>query len=183
MQRSIASSIAALLVAGQIAGPAVANAQANSRATATPIKHLVVIFQENVSFDHYFGTYPVALNPPGEPKFKAAAGTPSVNGYTDALLFNNPNFLNTTLNGNGASNPFRLDRSEAATADQDHDYTPEQQAFHGGLMDGFPKYTGTPGPPPTGQTTNGAGDGLLRRQYGDGVLELRAAVCDERQLV
>ncbi len=44
---------------------------------------------------------------------------------------------------------------EAATADQDHDYTPEQQAFHGGLMDGFPKYTGTPGPPPNGQTTNG----------------------------
>ena len=31
--------------------------------TATPIKHLVVIFQENVSFDHYFGTYPNATNP------------------------------------------------------------------------------------------------------------------------
>lgn len=30
--------------------------------TATPIKHVVVIFQENVSFDHYFGTYPNALN-------------------------------------------------------------------------------------------------------------------------
>ena len=26
--------------------------------TRTPIKHVVVIFQENVSFDHYFGTYP-----------------------------------------------------------------------------------------------------------------------------
>jgi phospholipase C len=25
--------------------------------TATPIKHLVVIFDENISFDHYFGTY------------------------------------------------------------------------------------------------------------------------------
>jgi len=24
------------------------------------IKHVVVIFQENVSFDHYFGTYPHA---------------------------------------------------------------------------------------------------------------------------
>ena len=24
--------------------------------TATPIEHLVVIFQENVSFDHYFAT-------------------------------------------------------------------------------------------------------------------------------
>jgi len=28
--------------------------------TATPIKHLVIIFQENVSFDHYFATYPNA---------------------------------------------------------------------------------------------------------------------------
>ena len=154
MQRSIASSLATLLVAGQIAGTSVATAQ-SSKETATPIKHLVVIFQENVSFDHYFGTYPSALNLKGEPKFKAAAGTPSVNGFTDGLLYNNPNFLNTTLNGAGASNPFRLDRSEAATADQDHDYTPEQEAFHGGLMDGFPKYTGTPGPPPAGQATNG----------------------------
>jgi phospholipase C len=153
MHKLVASSLATILVAGQIAGPAFANAQATS--TATPIKHLVVIFQENVSFDHYFGTYPYALNPGGEPRFKAAEGTPSVNGFTDALLYNNPNFLNATLNGNGAANPFRLDRSEAATADQDHDYGPEQQAFHGGLMDGFPKYTGTPGPPPNGQTTNG----------------------------
>jgi phospholipase C len=37
--------------------------------TSTAINHLVVIFQENVSFDHYFGTYPSATNPPGEPKF------------------------------------------------------------------------------------------------------------------
>jgi phospholipase C len=154
MHKFVASSMATLLVAGQVMGPVFASAQSSSK-TATPIKHLVVIFQENVSFDHYFGTYPVALNVKGEPKFKAADGTPSVNGFTDALLFNNPNFLNKTLNGAGASNPFRLDRSEAATADQDHDYGPEQQAFHGGLMDGFPKYTGTPGPPPAGQGTNG----------------------------
>ena len=40
----------------------------------TPIQHLVVIFQENVSFDHYFGTYPNAANPPGEPRFAAADG-------------------------------------------------------------------------------------------------------------
>ncbi|HUZ65506.1 MAG TPA: hypothetical protein VMU82_17515, partial [Acetobacteraceae bacterium] len=37
--------------------------------TATPIKHLVVIYDENVSFDHYFATYPKAANPPGEPAF------------------------------------------------------------------------------------------------------------------
>jgi phospholipase C len=41
-------------------------------AKATPIQYLVVIFQEHVSFDHYFGTYPHATNPPGEPKFTAA---------------------------------------------------------------------------------------------------------------
>ena len=34
--------------------------------TATPIKHVVVIFNENRSFDHYFATYPTATNPPGD---------------------------------------------------------------------------------------------------------------------
>ena len=155
MQKLLASSLATLLVASQIAAPAIAAAQVKSNATATPIQHLVVIFQENVSFDHYFGTYPNALNPPNEPAFNAAPGTPSVNGYTDSLLFSNPNFLNKGLNGPGASNPFRLDRSQAATADQDHGYMAEQQAFHGGLMDSFPKFTGTAGTPPNGQTTNG----------------------------
>ena len=39
--------------------------------SATPIKHLVVIFDENVSFDHYFGTYPMRRTPTG------ARSTPS----------------------------------------------------------------------------------------------------------
>ncbi|MGH3208528.1 MAG: alkaline phosphatase family protein, partial [Trebonia sp.] len=33
--------------------------------TSTPIKHIVTIFDENVSFDHYFGTYPYAANTDG----------------------------------------------------------------------------------------------------------------------
>ena len=155
MQKLAATSLAALLVAGQLAIPAASQAQEDGARTATPIKHVVVIFGENISFDHYFGTYPYATNPKGEPKFVAASNTPTVNGFTDALLYSNPNFLNTAGNGAGAMNPFRLDRSEAATADQDHSYTPEQEAFHAGLMDSFPEFTGTPGPPPTGQTTTG----------------------------
>jgi phospholipase C len=115
--------------------------QAN--ATATPIEHLVVIFQENVSFDHYFGTYPNAANPAGEPKFKAAAKTPTVNGLTNALLTFNPNL--NPANGAGASNPFRLDRSQPATPDQNHDYTAEQQSFDAGLMDLFPLFTSSGG--------------------------------------
>ncbi|GAB6852055.1 phospholipase C [Paraburkholderia kururiensis] len=109
--------------------------------TATPIKHLVVIFNENVSFDHYFATYPNASNPTGEPAFTAAAGTPSINGLSGSLLTANPNFTNTA-NGAGASNPFRLDRTQAATADQNHAYTAEQEAYDNGLADLFPKFTG-----------------------------------------
>ncbi|MGA9851417.1 MAG: alkaline phosphatase family protein [Gammaproteobacteria bacterium] len=111
--------------------------------TATPIKHIVVIFQENVSFDHYFATYPQALNPPGEPRFHASPHTPTVNNLVTAnLLTNNPNYTNPE-NGAGAADPFRLDRTQAATADQNHSYTPEQQAYDGGKADLFPKYTGS----------------------------------------
>ncbi|MDR3388950.1 MAG: alkaline phosphatase family protein [Rudaea sp.] len=112
--------------------------------TGTPIKHVVVIFQENVSFDHYFGTYPNAANLPGEPPFVALPDTPSVNGLSTALLDNNPTASNSA-NGTGATNPFRLSPAQASTADQDHDYTPEQQALHTGLMDAFPQYTGAGG--------------------------------------
>jgi phospholipase C len=109
---------------------------ARAEKTASPIKHLVVIFQENVSFDHYFGTYPRADNPAGEPQFRAAPDTPSVNGLTGGLLTANPNNVN----------PFRLDRSQAATCDQNHDYMPEQQAFDAGLMDKFPQFLGVGSP-------------------------------------
>ena len=142
MQKLVASSLASVLIAGQMMSPVVAHATGpNDSPTAPPIKHLVVIFQENVSFDHYFGTYPVATNPAGEPPSRRRL-TPTVNGLSHFLLCNNPNLRRDQWSG--ASNPFRLDRSQAATADQDHDYTPEQQAFDHGLMDAFPAFTGTP---------------------------------------
>jgi phospholipase C len=117
-------------------------------ATATPIKHVVVIFQENVSFDHYFATYPFAANPSGEPKFFAKDDTPSVNGLSAALLTENPN----------STQPFRLDRSQAATCDQDHDYGDEQRAFDLGLMDKFPETVGAGAP---GCPDYGKGKGLV----------------------
>jgi phospholipase C len=78
-------------------------------------------------------------------------------------LTQNPNASNP-VNAKGATNPFRLDRSQAATADQDHDYTPEQEAFDHGLMDAFPASVGTPGPPPTGGGIF-ATDGLTMGYY------------------
>jgi len=112
-----------MLVGGALMQPPIAQAQTPTTGTITPIQHIVVIFQENISFDHYFGTYPVAKNPQGQPKFTALPGTPSVNGLTGGLLASNPNL--NTANGSGATNPFRLDRSQAATSDQNHNYAPE----------------------------------------------------------
>jgi len=50
-----------------------------------------------------------------------------VNGYNPQLLNRNPNL--NPANGAGATNPFRLNRSQAVTADQNHDYTAEQMAL------------------------------------------------------
>ncbi len=129
-------------------------------ATTTKVKHVVVIFGENISYDHYFGTYPVAQNNPGETAFAAAPGTPAPNSLSTPLdpthgfapvsgvdlLGHNPNLDPANLTG--AANPFRLAASQAATNDQGHNYLPEQEADDNGAMDLFPEFTGTAGPPP-----------------------------------
>jgi phospholipase C len=137
-------------IAGALIGLGAAQAQtpAPTGGPATPIQHLVVIFQENVSFDHYFATYPFAMNPEGEPAFYAYPNTPSINGLGPAYLNANQTVTNSA-NATGAAAPFRFDRSQAATSDQDHDYTAEQIAYHAGIVDLFPMATGTPGPPPS----------------------------------
>jgi phospholipase C len=145
----------------------------NGHGAKTPIKHLVVIFQENVSFDHYFGTYPNALNLSGETPFQASPQTPmgintlvtpldTTNHFKPLmgvdLIHSNPNNSMTApgngrTNGAGASNPIRLSPAQALTADQGHNEGPEESAYDNGKMDGFPAWVGTPGPPPAGITT------------------------------
>jgi phospholipase C len=117
--------------------------------TSTPIKHLVVIFEENESFDHYFGTYPYAANTDGTP-FVAKPGTPTVNGLYTKITSSGPVGPLLTDNPN-EYNPQRLTPSEALTSDQDHDYTPEQDAVDNGKLDKFVQYTESETP------TNGCG--------------------------
>jgi phospholipase C len=154
----------------------------------TPIRHLVVIFQENVSFDHYFGTYPHAQNKPGEMPFTASSRTPrSINTLVTPLdttrhfaplagvdlINNNPNSNpnapaapnNGRQNGSGAANPFRLSPSQAATADQGHNEGPEESAYNNGLMDGFPAWVGTAGPPPAAPPAAVGTKGLVMGYY------------------
>ena len=172
-----------LLFGGASAALAIALATLAARAdeadnfqTATPIKHLVVIFQENVSFDHYFGTYPHAQNNPGETPFQASKRTPtSINTLRTPLdvdkdftpltgvdlMKNNPNSNpnapaapnNTEQNGKDAANPFRLSPAQALTADQEHIQGAEQAAYNNGHVDGFPAWVGSKGPPPDGVDT------------------------------
>jgi phospholipase C len=146
MKTKLLSTVAPAVVAAMLVNSTAAFAgdytNPNNLPTATPIKHIVVIFGENRSFDHYFATYPVAANPAGEIPFVAKPNTPSVaNLKTAGLLTNNPNDTNTA-NGTGATNPFRIDRTQANTAGQNHSYTPEQEAYDNGKMDLFPKFTG-----------------------------------------
>jgi phospholipase C len=147
---------------GSPAGQGTVYDPAAAYATKTQIKHVVVVFGENVSFDHYFGTYPNATNPDaGDPAFTAAAGTPTANTLETPLNVNsasfpaiaNPTLLTANPNDNGdagsganganASNPFRLASLQAETADQGHGYTAEQGAYDNGLMDLFPAKTGS----------------------------------------
>jgi phospholipase C len=165
---------AAFAVSGTIAHGA---DNASKFQTKYPIKHLIVIFQENVSFDHYFATYPNAANTDGT-TFTPAAVAYSVNNLATPLDVNNgfvplpppnllavnPNSISTnpsgptagkctpTTNGAGATLPFRLAQTQAVTSDQDHQDNPEQGAYDGGLMDGFPACIGVKGPPPLPNT-------------------------------
>jgi phospholipase C len=135
----------ALVIGGTI-GASTGAPPGQNTGGVTPIQHLVVIFQENVSFDHYFATYPYAVNPPGEPPFAPSnAETPAINGLGNPALGQSP--LLAPNNPNSAQ-PFRLDRSQFETADQDHNYTDEQKAADAGLMDLFVEKVGRPASAP-----------------------------------
>ncbi|MCW2900805.1 MAG: phospholipase [Streptosporangiaceae bacterium] len=126
-----AAAVGALALAGtSVAQAAPAHHEQDHGGTKSPIKHVVVLYQENVSFDHYFGTYPKAANTDGQP-FHAKKGTPAINGLSSRLLTHNPNKYN----------PSRLGPAQAVTCDQDHDYAAEQKAFNGGKMDKFVENT------------------------------------------
>ena len=99
------TSLKAAVLLTLLTVPVLAGPIEKGSSTETPIQYVVVLFQENVSFDHYFGTYPAAANPKGQPPFRAAENTPTVNGLNGALLSRNPN----------SAQPFRLDRSQPVT--------------------------------------------------------------------
>lgn len=145
MTKIIATTIVGLLITSLFlssSGWAFSPTEPN---TTTPIKHVIVIFQENISYDHYFGVYPDA------PGFTAKPNTPTSDNYISHpdLLTHNPNLYPPFLLSNGI------------TCDMDHDYLPEQEAYDGGKVDKFVQFTSDNGPGcnPNGSSVMGYYDG------------------------
>jgi hypothetical protein len=161
--------------------------------TATPIKHLIVMFQENVSFDHYFATYPNAMNLTGETPFVAKRHTPVVNGLVTPLDVNHGfqplagvNLLNNNPNGNPAAPGNGKVESDPPVAGAGVDGgSGSQRKPRGkrlrqrqdGRLPGLGRHRGSS----TRRHRQGDGDGLLRRQHHHGAVELRPELRDERQ--
>lgn len=89
----------------------------------TDIEHVVILIQENRSFDHYFGSYR------------------GVRGFSDpSMAFQQPDPANATSSPVGTLLPFHLDTSTtnaACTHDISHDWVPQHQSWKNGAMDGF----------------------------------------------
>jgi len=89
----------------------------------TDIDRVVILIQENRSFDHYFGSYR------------------GVRGFSDqSMAFQQPDPSNTTNAPIGKLLPFHLDISTtnaACTHDISHDWGPQHQSWDNGAMDGF----------------------------------------------
>ncbi len=92
-------------------------------AKITDIDHVVIIMQENRSFDHYFGTYK------------------GVRGFNDpSAAFQQPYPANTSSAPTGVLLPYHLDKTKtnaACTHDISHDWVPMHQSWNNGAMDGF----------------------------------------------
>jgi len=92
-------------------------------AKITDIDHVVILIQENRSFDHYFGSYR------------------GVRGFSDqSAAFQQPYPGNTANEPASVLLPFHLDTTKtnaACTHDITHDWVPQHQSWNGGAMNGF----------------------------------------------
>ncbi len=124
MLRAAAITGAGAGLAGLAADPLLSPvlAAAPRRGTLKDIEHVVVLIQENRSFDHYFGTFP-GVDGFGSPAAKRVFAQPGypVSGFNGELL---PFHLNT------AGQP-------QCFPDITHDWGPQHQSWNGGAMDGF----------------------------------------------
>src|SRR5947209_7712904 len=115
-----AGGAVALAGAGWPRGLARALAQPLRCGRLEDIEHVVIMVQENRSFDHYFGTYR------------------GVRGFADGGgRFAQPGYDSPGHGGHLL--PFHLDstRGGECSSDITHDWAPQHRSWNGGRMDGF----------------------------------------------
>ncbi|MDB5390587.1 MAG: plc [Planctomycetaceae bacterium] len=92
-------------------------------AKVTDVEHVVIVIQENRSFDHYFGSYR------------------GVRGFSDSsTAFEQPDPTNMTSPPVSTRLPFHLDTSRmnaACTHDITHDWVPQHESWNNGATNGF----------------------------------------------
>lgn len=99
--------------------------------TLSDIEHVVILIQENRSFDHYFGSYR------GVRGFADPTAPIQSNGLP---VFYQPDPSNTTSPPVGQLLPFHLDSkttNASCTHDITHDWLPQHQSWNNGAMDSF----------------------------------------------
>ena len=115
MTSPLRAALAAVVVATGI-GPALGPAgPAAARVTATPLEHIVVLMQENHTFDNYFGTYP------------------GVDGIPEGVCMPLDPFSAT----GDCVEPFQLGENEVVLEDPVHNLSTQAIQYNGGAMDGF----------------------------------------------
>jgi phospholipase C len=128
MRRTWSLGMAFASVAAVLFATASSVGAESDNGTHSPIKHTIILYQENISFDHYFGTYGHGSN--GIP---AGATLSHTNG---ALTW-------------GPYTPTQLGASQTRTCDVDHSYVDMIKMANHGAMDQFlqlgnDKTVGTP---------------------------------------
>ncbi|MDQ2737512.1 MAG: phospholipase, partial [Actinomycetota bacterium] len=140
-----ASAGAALLAGGSVGKALAAQDALTERRLRQSVEHVVVICQENRSFDQYFGTLR------------------GVNGFQDPKALTFPSgrsvFYQPAPNAVGYELPFRLNTrttSAACVADLSHAWTAQHGAWDGGKMDNWV---------PAHLIADGSPNGLLTMGY------------------
>ncbi len=125
-----ASAAAAAAVAGTVGATSASGATLTSTGTLTDAQHVVILMQENRSFDHYFGTLK------GVRGFADRSAIQIANGYS---VFNQPN-------GAGRQYPWAFNPSGASgspettaqcNGDLSHAWSDQHAAWNGGKMDAW----------------------------------------------
>ena len=111
-------------------------AASTASASLSDVKHIVILMQENRSFDHYFGTISGVRGFSDPGVLKNAYGTPIFDqyGYQPG----------TGVDASGYLQPFRLlnnppAENGEATNDISHGWTTQHQSWNGGKLDSFIK--------------------------------------------